>query len=140
MNISYFLILFLLVFLNLACQTSRLKDFDKLMMGQEKDKVLESLGGPTYHERLQGQDRWTYIIYESDIRHEKVIYFLDGYLTYKGLPVPPIISAEEQDDINSEKNIQLAIKDQLDYETYLKNKSQISNVPQIKSGNSGENR
>lgn len=140
MSTNRVFVLILLVFFSSACQTSRLKDFDRLILGQEKDMVLQTLGGPTYRERIQGQDRWTYIIYESDIRHEKVIYFLDGFITYKGLPIPPVISAEEQDDINTEKNIQLALKDQLEYEKYLKTKTNVPNNPQVKSSMTGENR
>jgi outer membrane protein assembly factor BamE len=104
-------LIFVLISFN-ACQSSRLKGFDNLMLGQEKNTVLNLIGSPTYHERVKDQDRWTYIIYENDIRHEKVIYFLDGIVSYQGLPISPIFSAEEQDQINSEKNLHLANTEQ----------------------------
>lgn len=122
-----------------ACQSSRLRSFDKLMLGQEKDTVLEVMGGPTYRERIQGQDRWTYILYESDIRHEKVIYFLDGFLTYRGLPIPPIISAEEQDSINAEQNLKLSLKEQIEYQKESKGKTSNQSTTQLKTNIESQN-
>jgi outer membrane protein assembly factor BamE len=121
--------LILILTLFAACQSSRLKSFENLTLGQEKDYVLDKLGNPTYTERINDQDHWSYIFYEDDIRHEKVIYFLDGYITFLGKPIPSIISAEEQDLINKEKNIQLSIKDET--ETKKKPKKIINNPSPI---------
>jgi hypothetical protein len=123
-----------------ACQTSRLRSFESIKLGEEKDIILEKMGsGPTYRERIEGQDRWTYIIYESDIRHEKVIYFLDGIVTYHGFPIPPIISAEEQDEINSAKNLQLALKEQIEIQNQTKGKTSNRSSTQLKTNIESEN-
>jgi outer membrane protein assembly factor BamE len=137
-NLRILALIFLLTG-NLACQSSRLRSFDKLLLGQEKDTVLEVMGGPTYHERIQGQDRWTYILYESDIRHEKVVYFLDGFLTYRGLPIPPIISAEEQDSINAEKNLKLSLKEQIEYQKEAKGRNSNPSTTQLKTNIESQN-
>lgn len=87
-----------------ACQTSPIKDFNSIILGNDKSDVIEKVGGPTWVDRRQGQDRWTYILYQDGIRLERQITFLDGIVTYKGEPIPPFISAEEQDALNAEKN------------------------------------
>ncbi len=119
-NIFHILLLFLAL---VSCQSapSLLKDFDNVPLGAEKIDVLEKIGNPTFFDRKLGQDRWTYQIYEDNIKHEKVVYFLDGFVTYRGEPIPPFISAEEQDNINYEKNIILDLADAKILSTNSKN-------------------
>ena len=128
-----FFISFNLFLVLVACQTtppSKLKEFDEVHLGAEKIDVLEKIGNPTFFDRKLGQDRWTYQMYEDNIRHEKVIYFLDGFVTYRGEPIPPFISAEEQDDINYEKNI---ILDLADAKSFSEHKLSSQKVPLQKS-------
>jgi hypothetical protein len=107
-NYQQFLFFFTLL---TACQSQPIKDFEKVSLGQDKSDVIETIGGPSWKDRRQGFDRWTYIIYQDGIRLEKEIRFLDGIVAYKGEPIPPFISAEEQDAINAEKNL---IADRMD--------------------------
>lgn len=90
-----------------ACQSAPIKEFDQVALGQDKSDVIESVGGPSWKDRRKGFDRWTYIIYQDGVRLERQIHFLDGIVTYKGEPVQPFITAEEQDEFNSEKNLAL---------------------------------
>lgn len=68
----------------------------------EKTDVLALMGSPVRTERMRGQDRWTYIFYEKNIRFEKEIHFVRGNVVYVGEPVeaPAPKSAEEVDKQN----------------------------------------
>jgi outer membrane protein assembly factor BamE len=90
-----------------GCQTAPIKDFETVSLGHDKSDVLETIGGPSWQDRRKGFDRWTYIIYQDGVRLERQIYFLDGIVTYKGDPIQPFITAEEQDETNAEKNLAL---------------------------------
>jgi hypothetical protein len=90
-----------------ACQTPPIKDFEHISLGQDKSDVIETVGGPSWSDRRKGIDRWTYIIYQDGVRLERQVHFLDGIVTYKGEPVQPFITAEEQDQFNAEKNLAL---------------------------------
>ena len=94
-------------FLLISCQTAPLKEFENVGLGHDKADVLEAVGGPSWKDRRQGMDRWTYIIYQDGVRLERQILFADGIVAYKGEPIPPFITAEEQDEINSQLNLSL---------------------------------
>lgn len=93
-----------LTILSQGCQSSPLTEFGRLSIGDDKATVLEALGGPQSTKRRQGIDRWGYVLYQDGIKHLKQLDFYDGILIYKGDPVPPFISAEEQDRLNQKKN------------------------------------
>lgn len=95
-----------LLFLS-ACQTPRIVEFESVNLGEQKTDVIEAVGNPTVAQRKSGQDRWIYRLYDKDILVEKWVIFQEGYVVYKGDPVPPLISAEEQDLINIKQNIEL---------------------------------
>ena len=97
--------LFVLSFCLWACESAPLKQFEKVNLGHDKSDVLEIMGGPTYSARRNGMDRWTYVIYQDGIRLERQIEFLDGIALYKGNPKEPFITADEQDQLNAEKNL-----------------------------------
>lgn len=97
----------LLAELLLSCQSKPILEFETVVLGQDKSDVLEAVGGPSWSDRRKGMDRWAYILYQDGVRLERHIYFLDGIVAYKGEPNPPFISAEEQDEINLEKNLAL---------------------------------
>ena len=46
-----FYALILLITLELGCQSSKLKSFDNLYLGQEKDDVIDAIGNPTLSEK-----------------------------------------------------------------------------------------
>ena len=72
-----------------ACQTSPLRDFDKVQLGMDKDTVLKYMGTPKASVRLHDKDRWLYRFYDSGIRFDKEIHFLDGIVCYSGEPWQP---------------------------------------------------
>ncbi|MEY4617330.1 MAG: hypothetical protein RJB66_2290 [Pseudomonadota bacterium] len=90
-----------------GCQTAPIEDFNKVSLGYDKSDVLEIVGGPSWKDRRNGMDRWTYIIYQDGVRLERQIQFLDGIVNYTGEPIRPFISAEEQDALNAQKNLVL---------------------------------
>lgn len=87
-----------------ACQSSPLKEFETITLGQDKDMVIELIGGPTWKTRRHGSDLWTYLLFEDGQRHERQIEFTQGLVTYTGKPRPPFFSAEEQDRLNAKKD------------------------------------
>lgn len=93
-----------------GCQTPKLQEYEKINVGIEKHDVLELVGSPNTTERDDGTDRWIYWLYEKDVpvRLTKEVHFKEGVVTYKGDPIPPIISAEQQDSINLRQDIELA--------------------------------
>lgn len=91
----------------LGCQSEPINDFNKVSLGHDKSDVLEVVGGPSWKDRRNGMDRWTYIIYQDGVRLERQVQFLDGIVTYSGEPIQPFLSAEEQDYLNAQKNFTL---------------------------------
>lgn len=89
-----------------ACQTSALKDFEKIKPGMEKQDVLEVMGNPSRTQRFHGKDRWTYIFYDSRIRFEKEVQFFEGNAVYVGNTWEPPVeqSAAMVDKRNEERN------------------------------------
>lgn len=73
----------------------------------EKHDVLELLGDPQRKRRIQGTDKWVYIFYDKAMRTEREIHFVEGNVTYRGEPVKPTVSAEEQDRIQAASNLEL---------------------------------
>ena len=67
-----------------GCQTSMIKQFNQVESGMDKDDVLEIMGSPTRSERFHGKDRWTYVFYDQQIRHEKEVQFFQGNAIYVG--------------------------------------------------------
>ncbi len=91
----------------LGCQTSPIVEFSRINLGQDKSDVIEHAGGPSWKDRKNGMDRWTYILFQDGVRLERQVLFADGIVAYVGDPIEPFISAEEQDLINAEKNKEL---------------------------------
>lgn len=87
-----------------SCQSSPIKDFEKVTLGHDKSDVIEFVGGPSWADRKDGFDRWTYIIYQDGVRLEREVRFLSGTVAYIGEPIKPFVTAEEQDVYNAEKN------------------------------------
>ena len=88
-----------------------LEDFDKIALKMRKTEVIEYLGSPYTSFRDSGKDRWIYHFYKN--RGEKVvnqevreIHFESGEVSYKGTPLKAKISAEEQDKINLQKDLE----------------------------------
>ncbi|MEN0057887.1 MAG: outer membrane protein assembly factor BamE [Bdellovibrio sp.] len=96
----------LLSLLLAACQTSMLKQFEKVKAGMEKDDVLDIMGSPQRTQRFHGKDRWTYIFYDDRIRFEKEIQFFEGNAVYIGeISQPePEQSAVAIDTSNEDRN------------------------------------
>ncbi len=93
------------IFNLLGCQTSPIKEFNKISLGNDKSDVIELIGGPSWYDRKEGTDRWTYILFQDGIRLEREIRFAEGVVAYIGEPQKPFISAEEKDLINAGKNL-----------------------------------
>ena len=102
-----FQLLFFACLITAGCQTSRIKNFDKVTLGQTKGEVVELAGSPLRTERVSGHDRWTYFFEQPGGPIEQVLIFENNKVSYKGVPPKPFISAEEQDRINQQKNIEL---------------------------------
>lgn len=87
-----------------GCQSTPIAEFSRINLGQDKSDVIEFAGGPSWKDRRNGMDRWTYILFQDGIRLERQVLFADGIVAYVGDPIEPFISAEEQDSINEDKN------------------------------------
>lgn len=92
---------FIFIFLQ-GCASRPLQQFEKIKQGMEKGTVLDLIGSPQFTKRSLGLDRWTYIFYQDDIKITKEVHFDQGTVTYVGDVQQPIISADEQDQINKE--------------------------------------
>ncbi len=119
-----------------ACQTPPIKEFEDVSLGQDKSDVIEAVGGPSWRDRRKGFDRWTYVIYQDGVRLERQIHFLDGVVTYKGEAIQPFITAEEQDVINSEKNVMLDKLERGPYSSSSRIRSTNKSKPVGDSGSS----
>jgi len=108
LKLTHFLLFYLFGTLTIiGCQTSPIVEFSRINLGQDKSDVIEHAGGPSWSDRKNGLDRWTYIIFQDGVRLERQVLFSEGIVAYVGDPVEPFISAEEQDQINTEKNLAL---------------------------------
>lgn len=67
-----------------GCQTSMVKQFNQVKSGMDKDDVLEIMGSPNRTERFHGKDRWTYVFYDNQIKHQKEVQFFEGSAVYIG--------------------------------------------------------
>jgi outer membrane protein assembly factor BamE len=79
-------------------------EYRKLHPGMEKNDVLEVMGSPQRTQRLHGKDRWTYVFYDNQFRHEKEVQFFEGNAVYVGDPWEPEISAAQTDTKNETSN------------------------------------
>lgn len=127
-----------------GCQTSMVRQFEKVHPGMDKHQVLEAMGSPRASTRLHGKDRWIYVFYEDDIRFEKEIHFSSGVATYVGGPwtPPPEASAEARDKKVEESNAQLIAEEDarkearrnnadlyLQYEKSVRNHDEVKYMP-----------
>ena len=99
--------LFFLVFtLNAWAGTKpSISDFNKdVKIGMLKTEVIAELGSPFTSRRWHGRDRWIYHFYKKDgdivKKITKELHFENGVVVYKGDPIKPKVSAEEQDEMN----------------------------------------
>ena len=72
-----------------ACQTSQLRQYEKLHAGMDKHEVLETMGSPMTSNRMHDKDRWIYVFYDNGIRFEKEVHFMSGNVVYVGEPWTP---------------------------------------------------
>ncbi len=132
----------LIVYINTACQTRTLKQFEQIKQGMEKDQILEIMGSPQKTSRVNSTDKWNYIFYDQENKYNKEIHFVEGISTYIGDPILPPITAEKQDQINedSNKNLEQILAQQKlekenksieQYEKSIKNNNEILYVPQF---------
>ncbi len=118
---------------------SYLEKFDSLQEGIDKDQVLSEVGSPNSSMRRAGKDRWIYRIYDQKLLVQREAHFSEGVLVYRGQPVPPKISAAEQDTLNqvanaqaeieSQKNRQSAKQSLQSYEVEVKGSDEVRFVP-----------
>jgi outer membrane protein assembly factor BamE len=87
-----------------ACQTNMYDEYRKIHPGMEKDDVLEVMGSPQRTQRFHGKDRWVYIFYDKNFRHEKEVQFFEGNAVYVGDPWQPEVSAAQVDAKNEASN------------------------------------
>lgn len=106
----------------ISCQSSPIRDFESVNEGMDKQSVLNIMGSPSWTLRWRGLDRWNYTFFENDQWTQKEVHFQNGKTVYKGEPPTPLVSAEEQDRINLQANLELAAKEKQDLET---NRQQI---------------
>lgn len=91
-------------FLLSGCQTSMLKEYNKISLGMEKDDVLELMGSPQRTQRFHGKDRWTYVFYDTKVRYEKEVQFFEGNAIYVGDKWEPEVTAAQVDAKNEASN------------------------------------
>jgi Small protein A (tmRNA-binding) len=133
----------MVLFLGLtACQTSMVKQFDKVKLGMEKDDILEIMGTPSQAQRFHGKDRWKYVFYDKRIRFEKEVHFFEGNAVYIGDKFePPVeLSAAKIDQKNEianqaaiadeAKEVQAARKAYSSYEEEMRGNDRVRFVPQ----------
>lgn len=120
-RLLYRLLLAAPVFIS-ACQSSPSRDFDKVSQGMTKGDVLEIMGSPSWTLRWKGMDRWNYSFYQDESLIQKELHFNAGKVQYKGDPLVPLISAEDQDRINEDSNKEVAAREK---DEALKNRQQI---------------
>ncbi len=105
-----------------ACQTSMLKQFNKVKLGMEKDDVLDAMGSPSRTQRFHGKDRWTYVFYEDRVRFEKEVQFFEGNAIYVGdVSQPPAeVAAATIDQKNELRNKEIDAEIARDVEKHRK--------------------
>ncbi|MGZ3742320.1 MAG: outer membrane protein assembly factor BamE [Pseudobdellovibrionaceae bacterium] len=125
-----------------ACQTHMYEEYSKLHPGMEKEDVLQVMGSPQRTQRFHGKDRWTYIFYDNQLRHEKEVQFFEGNAVYIGDPWQPEISAAQIDSKNEASNkaleeeslrkLQENPKAYSNYESQIRGTDKIRTIPQFK--------
>lgn len=106
-SMKVFITLFLSSFLFVSCTINQKKRFEQVQVGMDKDDVLRLLASPQITQRWHGMDRWTYIIYDDEIRLDKEVHFAEGKAVYVGEAYKPALSAEQRDQKNEELNAEL---------------------------------
>ncbi len=126
-----------------ACQTSMVRQFDKVTIGMEKDDVLDIMGSPTRTQRFHDKDRWTYIYYDKRIRHEKEIQFFEGNSVYVGeifqpAPEDAAIAVDARNEqLNKAVDAEIAREivkhrnDYLNYESSVRGEDKVRYIPQF---------
>lgn len=107
---------FVLIVINVSCATRAVDDFAKLKTGMEKSEVLEIVGDPTYKVRRKGQDRWTWVYYDQNLKQQSEVHFDEGKAVYVGAKPSPEVSADQQDAANELANLELEKKYRSDRE------------------------
>jgi len=142
--LRYLSIPFMLLMLSLtACQTSMVKQFDKVKLGMEKDDILDIMGSPNQVQRFHGKDRWSYVFYDKRIRFEKEVHFFDGNAVYIGDNYePPVELSAAKVDAKNEASNQAAMAEQVqevqqarkaysNYEDEVRGNDKVRYVPQF---------
>ncbi len=111
----------------MGCQSSPSRDFDKVSPGMTKSDVLGIMGSPSWTLRWKGLDRWNYTFYHEDNLVQKELHFDSGKVAYKGDPILPLVSAEDQDRQNDEANKEVAAREKAEA---LLNRQQILQLDQ----------
>jgi outer membrane protein assembly factor BamE (lipoprotein component of BamABCDE complex) len=91
-----------------SCASSYKESFDSIEVGMEKFEVIEKMDSPYHVYRQKGIDKWKYVYYEDDKRHEKFVHFDNGRVIYKGDYIPPTSDAKVEDQKNAEENAVIA--------------------------------
>lgn len=87
-----------------GCQTYGPDNVNSVHLGMDKSLVVETLGSPTYVRRIKMRDKWIYeYMDKSGNVTVREVHFESGRAVYIGPPVPPAVSAEEQDRINAQQ-------------------------------------
>lgn len=103
-SMKVFITLLLSSLFFVGCTINQKKRFEKVQVGMDKDEVLRLLASPQITQRWHGMDRWTYIIYDDDVRLDKEVHFSEGKAVYAGDAYKPPLSAEQRDQKNEEAN------------------------------------
>ena len=95
------LFMIVLLIIGSACSSKdrRKNEYRKITMGMSKSEVLDTAGTPDWSDRRQGHDRWIYYLNPIRKEQERLVYFKDGVVVYKGDRIKPQLSAEEMDAI-----------------------------------------
>lgn len=114
----------LLTFLFLiGCASSSLSEVDRIHEGMNKQQVLAQAGSPDRTRFKNEKDQWTYLIRDqkSNTTTAREIHFYNGLVTYIGNPIPPAVSAEEQDAINLQNHLS-AMATEVKYQNEIQNR------------------
>lgn len=79
-----------------SCVSSPVARFKELHLGMEKHDVLELMDNPTRTRRSESKDKWTYVMYDHDVRHIKEVHFYEGVAVYIGDPIKKARSGRDQ--------------------------------------------
>jgi outer membrane protein assembly factor BamE (lipoprotein component of BamABCDE complex) len=107
--------------LALGCQTPRFREFEQVKVGMSKEQVLSTAGNPSSRDRKDSVDRWSYSLHDHpDGKTVREVHFVEGVSTYVGPKLVPVISAEQQDQLNEIKNREAEERERVDYSSVQK--------------------